>query len=521
MSGHVFIFQGNLAALACDAWLLPTDSRLNVVTSWLNDLPDADIKASIVAECLVPWEETVRAKPARVLSGKPIPILVKMGRAKAPWEWYLDGVDAFVECAVKLLDNVKPLQGRFCHLLALPLVGTRGGGAQDVKGHIAKGLLPRLQAAAEHHKVDLALVVFDARALAATQAARQDSLKAAKKKLSQHQRSALKKLSGRARQGSLALFMGAGIGQGAGLPGWNDLLRDLGHKVGLTEKELKSLKELDHLDRASFLARRCERDQKDLRDLVAELIQERSQHHSLTHGLLASLPVQAMVTQNYDGLMELASRGAKRELAVLPYEACEEAGKRWLLKMHGCVQHPKDIVLRREDFLRYPTRGALRGIVQTLLITQTMLFVGFSLVDPNFHQIADDIRQAVRGSDNQRASNPFGFALFLQPNPVLQELWQGELELLHMGSRRVKRAEAARNLDIFLDLLLAECTANTAHLLDASFDELLTPGEKEVGRELLQLQQRLGPEAQATEAWKRVQDLLMEFGLKEPAAGKF
>ena len=55
-------------------------------------------------------------------------------------------------------------------------------------------------------------------------------------------------------------------------------------------------------------------------------------------------------------------------------------------------------VLTRGDYLRYADRrAALAGIVQALLITREMLFVGFSLKDENFFRIADDVRKAVGG----------------------------------------------------------------------------------------------------------------------------
>src|SRR5207244_1581616 len=69
----------------------------------------------------------------------------------------------------------------------------------------------------------------------------------------------------------------------------------------------------------------------------------------------------------------------------------------WVLKMHGSVSHPEDIVLTREHQLAYEERhAALAGIVQTLLLTRHMLFVGFSLSDDTFHRIADDVRRVLR-----------------------------------------------------------------------------------------------------------------------------
>lgn len=53
----------------------------------------------------------------------------------------------------------------------------------------------------------------------------------------------------------------------------------------------------------------------------------------------------------------------------------------WLLKMHGCVTRPDEIVLSRDDYMSYDrARSALGGMVQAMLMTKHMLFVGFSLV---------------------------------------------------------------------------------------------------------------------------------------------
>lgn len=39
MPGHLFIVQGDLNRLACDAWLLPTSRTLWVEEHWLDGLP--------------------------------------------------------------------------------------------------------------------------------------------------------------------------------------------------------------------------------------------------------------------------------------------------------------------------------------------------------------------------------------------------------------------------------------------------------------------------------------------------
>ena len=82
------------------------------------------------------------------------------------------------------------------------------------------------------------------------------------------------------------------------------------------------------------------------------------------------------------------------KVVVLPYEEIQltpkynyqkKSNKKWLLKMHGCVNYPEDIVLTREHYLRYESkRSALQGIMQSLLITKKLLFLGSVCIYPKF-----------------------------------------------------------------------------------------------------------------------------------------
>ena len=82
--------------------------------------------------------------------------------------------------------------------------------------------------------------------------------------------------------------------------------------------------------------------------------------------------------------------------SVLPY-AASKGSKRWLLKMHGTITHPEEIVLSKRDYMRYHDRfAAMAGIVQSTLLTRHLLFVGFSLDDDNFQRIFDSVRKARR-----------------------------------------------------------------------------------------------------------------------------
>lgn len=80
--------------------------------------------------------------------------------------------------------------------------------------------------------------------------------------------------------------------------------------------------------------------------------------------------------------------------SVLPYSPLR-GSSRWMLKLHGTVSRPKEIVLTKRDYIRYNDRfAALAGIVQSTLLTRHLLSIGFSLADDNFHKIFDSVRKA-------------------------------------------------------------------------------------------------------------------------------
>ena len=77
----------------------------------------------------------------------------------------------------------------------------------------------------------------------------------------------------------------------------------------------------------------------------------------------------------------------------------------WLLKIHGDLKN-KDLVFTREDYDDYATHHRpLGAVVQALLITRHLVFVGYSLRDSDFVELANEVaaiwlgaRQAYRRS---------------------------------------------------------------------------------------------------------------------------
>lgn len=518
---HLFITRGNIAHLACDAWLLSTGPEQYLSPVWQHSISKDEFEL---------WQQFHDGRGLRLSEEKrvaPLDPNPDMARSRAwltdvggwagvPVEWYLEGVRQFFDSAQVWLEGTEALHKRQRPLVALPLVGTGAGGASQIKGKITRGLIAWLLSEAELRPFDIVLVTFTDAALAAAQQTRLEltevDLPSAWPELDDHRLSHVEELAARARRGELVLFLGAGVSAGAGLPTWAELLASLAAAAGMAEGERELLGRMDMLDQARILAIRLEAREQRIGQAVRDQLQQAQ--YGLAHSLLASLSVNEVATTNYDQLFEHASADVERPAAVLPY-APDRKRDRWVLKMHGCVSKPDDIVLTRSDYLRYAERrAALSGIVQALLITRHMLFVGFSLNDDNFHRIADDVRRALGDSDVAREN--FGTSLVLGRDQLLEELWLPDIKCLPMSDtpKGEDLPGDARRLEIFLDALLALSTQSTAHLMDETYDAVLDDGERELRHRLGELQRGLPEEVRKTGAWAEVEGLLQRMGKK-------
>jgi hypothetical protein len=181
-------------------------------------------------------------------------------------------------------------------------VGTGQGGADQIKGEVIDALLVELYKLAEATELDIVLMTYSAPALAASQSRRKQLVledravaSTAWSELNEPQRDQAHTLARHAEHGNLVLFLGAGVGVGAGLPNWNDLLSKLAE---MNTDEQKALAHLPAIDRARIIQGRMFALGQHMGETIARRLA--TDRCSLTHALLAALPIHKSATMNYD-----------------------------------------------------------------------------------------------------------------------------------------------------------------------------------------------------------------------------
>jgi hypothetical protein len=125
------------------------------------------------------------------------------------------------------------------------------------KGEVVLAVVEAIDAAIREVEADVALVLLEPDGFSAAQQARSHVLgDRAWTDLTDGHRREARELALRARDDRLVLFMGAGVGIGAGLPSWGVLLKLLAGDVDMSGVDREQLDKLDVRDAAGVLGRR-------------------------------------------------------------------------------------------------------------------------------------------------------------------------------------------------------------------------------------------------------------------------
>jgi hypothetical protein len=176
------------------------------------------------------------------------------------------------------------------------------------------------------------------------------------------------------------------------------------------------------------------------------------------------------------------------------------------------------MVFTRDSYLAMTRQSrALMGLVQAMLLTRHMIFVGYSLRDEDFHELMYEVRSAF---PEGKPAKELGTVLSLIEDPLQAELWGDTVKVISFhpplphdatsDDRASAMAVAIPELQKFLDLVGLHATESSSFVLDRTYETMLTEEEETFAKAIHQL---LRTQPQQGELWKNLRTLLDRFGL--------
>lgn len=188
------------------------------------------------------------------------------------------------------------------------------------------------------------------------------------------------------RKGNCALFIGAGVSIQAGLPTWYEVVKRLSKELGIKNDH-------DFLEITQYYQNEFGRNK--LVNTINNLISLRAKP-SKNHLSIAELPFKVIFTTNYDALIEQALSSKGKNYSVI---VSDEGAAYWsedkvqVLKIHGSITEPSSLVITTDDYFDFFRKHPLiTNILKLHITTKTILFMGYSLRDPDFLQIFDQVQ---------------------------------------------------------------------------------------------------------------------------------
>lgn len=214
------------------------------------------------------------------------------------------------------------------------------------------------------------------------------------------------------------IFVGAGLSKAAHppMPTWGKLLLDISGKLSkVVDKKLVNslVKQGRLLDAAQIITDGVGR--ADLNSVLRSTFQIRPSPHNDIYDKLLQLDLKTIVTTNYDEFLEKNFDHFSGGVAA--YNVCKHTSRdlldqvrspqRTIAKIHGCITEPNDLVLDRLSYFkaRQENHGFF-NVMSALFTTHTILFLGYSIGDPDLQIILENTHASSRSEHGHYALLP-------------------------------------------------------------------------------------------------------------------
>lgn len=231
----------------------------------------------------------------------------------------------------------------------------------------------------------------------------------------------------------LVVFVGAGVSTNSGLPSWSGLIDAFASSVG--KKGMYSTDDFLKIPQYYY----NERGFKEYYDVITEAFNVKVKPNPI-HEIIYELNPAHIVTTNYDDLLEQAAleKGMFYDVVKQDRDLPYTPNNKMIVKMHGDLG-AKNVVLKEDDYLSYSTKFKLiENFVKSLFATYTVLFVGYSVNDPDVKLLFQWVKDILK--------EDFQNAYLLNSDSTLKDIDRIEFEYYRHRGINVLYFSAAKEL---------------------------------------------------------------------------
>lgn len=161
-----------------------------------------------------------------------------------------------------------------------------------------------------------------------------------------------------------------------------------------------------------------------LLDFIRENIPPTATTPLPAHMEIAKLPLSAIITTNWDVLMEEALQRFHVDYYVIVQDSdipIFRPSSVPIVKFHGTINRPDTIVATINDYEDiFAKRPVVSSLLRVLCARGTVLFLGYSLDDRDFRSLHRRLKKELG------EFMPTSFAVQIAPSPSAKEYWRGE-----------------------------------------------------------------------------------------------
>ena len=205
------------------------------------------------------------------------------------------------------------------------------------------------------------------------------------------------------------VFFGAGVSMNSvgkdgktRTPTWGDFLKTAAKSLGSPKKAVvkevvKLIDTRDYLTAAEVIRNEIGKDQ--FTNILKTCFHAPDFQPAAIHDLLFKLDLRICITPNVDNIYETAvGKHGAGAVTVKSYDDDDIADalrrhERVLIKSHGSISKPSRVIFTRSDYAEARNEHAdFYELINALIRTHTMLFIGCGLDDPDIRSLLEDYR---------------------------------------------------------------------------------------------------------------------------------